>query len=121
MRILVTGGYGLIGHNVVKRLKDLRHNTYIVDTKTNYGIIPQSEINYLMAERAEKLGYHLHYNTDIANTDPIDYVVQTTKPEVLIHMASFPRQKVVNANPQWGADVMMRGLINLLEIGRAHV
>jgi UDP-glucose 4-epimerase len=35
-------------------------------------------------------------------------------------MASFPRQKVVNANPQLGADVMMRGLINLLESARAH-
>ena len=120
MRILVTGGYGLIGHNVVKRLKDQNHNVYIVDTKTNYGIIPQSEIDYLMSERAQKLDYHLHYSTDIVNTGPIDYVVQTTKPEVLVHMASFPRQKVVNANPQWGADVMMRGLINLLESARAH-
>ena len=120
MKILVTGGYGLIGHNVVKRLKDLKHQTTIVDTKTNYGIIPQSEIDYLMAERARKISYHLCYNTDIANTGPIDYVVQTTAPEVLIHMASFPRQKVVNANPQLGADVMMRGLINLLESAKAH-
>ena len=120
MKILVTGGYGLIGHNVVKRLKDHGHQVFIVDTKTNYGIIPQSEIDYLMSERARKIDYHLHYNTDIANTGPTDYVVQTTQPEVLIHMASFPRQKVVNANPQLGADVMMRGLINLLESAKAH-
>lgn len=120
MKILVTGGYGLIGHNVIKRLQDLKHHTFIADTKTNYGIIPQSEIDYLMAERAKKISHHLYFNTDIANTGPIDYVVQTTKPEVLIHMASFPRQKVVNANPQLGADVMMRGLINLLESARAH-
>jgi UDP-glucose 4-epimerase len=120
MRILVTGGYGLIGHNVVARLKQQGHQTYIVDNKTNYGIIPQSEIDYLMSERARKIDYHLHYNTDIANTGPTDYVVQTTQPEVLVHMASFPRQKVVNANPQLGADVMMRGLINLLESARAH-
>ena len=120
MKILVTGGYGLIGHNVIKRLQDLRHHTFIVDTKTNYGIIPQSEIDYLMEQRARKIGYHLCYNTDISNTGPIDYVVQTTQPEVLIHMASFPRQKVVNANPQLGADVMMRGLINLLESATAH-
>jgi hypothetical protein len=30
-------------------------------------------------------------------------------------MASFPRQKVVNANPAHGAQVMMEGLINVLE------
>jgi len=120
MKILVTGGYGLIGHNVVARLKQQGHQTYIVDNKTNYGIIPQSEIDYLMSERAKKLDYHLHYNTNIVDTDNIDYVVKTTQPEVLVHMASFPRQKVVNANPQLGADVMMRGLINLLESARAH-
>ena len=120
MKILVTGGYGLIGHNVVARLKKLGHQTYIVDNKTNYGIIPQSEIDYLMGERSKKLDYHLHYNTNIVDTDNIDYVVKTTAPEVLVHMASFPRQKVVNANPQLGADVMMRGLINLLESSRTH-
>jgi UDP-glucose 4-epimerase len=120
MKILVTGGYGLIGHNVIKRLQDLDHHTYIVDTKTNYGIIPQSEIDYLMAERAKKIGYHLNYSADISNKDPIDYIVKTTSPGVIIHMASFPRQKVVNANPQWGADVMMRGLINLLEAAAAN-
>ena len=120
MKILVTGGYGLIGHNVVKRLKDRGHQTYIVDNKTTSGIIPQSEIDYLMDERAKKIDYHLHYNTDIARTNDIDYVVKTTAPDVLVHMASFPRQKVVNANPAHGADVMMRGLINLLESAKAH-
>ena len=120
MKILITGGYGLIGHNVIKRLQDLKHHTFIVDTKTNYGIIPQAEIDYLMDERAKKIGHHLYFKTDIINADNIDYVVKTTQPEVLIHMASFPRQKVVNANPAHGADVMMRGLVNLLESAKAH-
>jgi nucleoside-diphosphate-sugar epimerase len=35
-------------------------------------------------------------------------------------MASFPRQKVVNANPAHGADVMMRGLINVLESAKRY-
>jgi len=120
MKILVTGGYGLIGHNVIKRLQDLGHHTSIVDNKTTYGIIPQSEIDYLMHQRGEKIGHHLYWNTDIADALAIDHAVESTKPEVIIHMASFPRQKVVNANPQWGADVMMRGLINMLESAKAH-
>jgi nucleoside-diphosphate-sugar epimerase len=37
-----------------------------------------------------------------------------------VHCASFPRQKVVNASPGWGADVMMKGLINLLESAKKH-
>ena len=39
MRILVTGGMGLIGHNVVKKLLDRGHKVLIVDTMTNYGFI----------------------------------------------------------------------------------
>jgi nucleoside-diphosphate-sugar epimerase len=35
-------------------------------------------------------------------------------------MASFPRQKVVNANPAQGARVMMEGLINICESAKKH-
>ena len=51
MKILVTGGLGLIGHNVVHRLEKLGHDVVILDNKTTYGIIPQSELDYLIAER----------------------------------------------------------------------
>ena len=55
MNILVTGGLGLIGHNVVKRLQDHGHNVSIMDTKTNYGIIPSDEIDYLMYHSLKKI------------------------------------------------------------------
>jgi UDP-glucose 4-epimerase len=42
------------------------------------------------------------------------------QPDIVIHMASFPRQKVVNVNPAWGARVMMEGLINVLESAKKH-
>jgi nucleoside-diphosphate-sugar epimerase len=35
-------------------------------------------------------------------------------------MASFPRQKVVNANPTVGARTMMEGLLNLCESAKKH-
>ena len=37
MKILVTGGLGLIGHNVVQRLQAKEHDVVIVDTKTRGG------------------------------------------------------------------------------------
>ena len=55
MNILVTGGLGLIGHNIVKLLQDMGHLVSIMDIKTNYGIIPQNEIDYLMKERSKKI------------------------------------------------------------------
>jgi UDP-glucose 4-epimerase len=116
MNILVTGGCGLIGHNVVKRLQDQGHIVSIVDNKTNYGIIPQDEIEYLMRERQKKIGdKSFVYTKDISSTEDIDRIFSIEEPEIVIHMASFPRQKVVNANPAWGSRVMSEGLLNLLE------
>jgi len=60
------------------------------------------------------------YPVDIVNTESVDYVVGRERPTCIIHCASFPRQKVVNVNPALGADVMMRGLINLLESAKRH-
>lgn len=116
MNILVTGGLGLIGHNVVKRLQDQGHVVSIIDNKTNYGIIPQSEIDYLMAERQKKIGdTSFQYVTDITYAKEIDNIFRIEEPEIVIHMASFPRQKVVNSNPALGSRTMSEGLLNLLE------
>ena len=114
--ILVTGGLGLIGHNVVKRLQDMGHLVSIMDTKTNYGIIPQDEIDYLMDERRKKIAVDSYiYDRDISDAKSVDHIFNVEQPEIVIHMASFPRQKVVNANPAWGSRVMSEGLLNLLE------
>jgi nucleoside-diphosphate-sugar epimerase len=57
---------------------------------------------------------------NIADAEAMDRVFKETLPEVVIHMASFPRQKVVNANPAWGANVMMEGLINICESAKKY-
>ena len=120
MNILVTGGLGLIGHNVVARLEQKEHDVIITDTRTNYGIILQSEIDYLMAERLKKISGNNIYQIDITDANNIEWLIAKHKPQVIIHMASFPRQKVVNANPAWGSRVMMEGLINVCESAKKH-
>jgi nucleoside-diphosphate-sugar epimerase len=119
-KFLVTGGHGLIGHNVVQQLQARDETVSVIDNHTNYGIIPQAEMDYLLTQRLAKLNNHKHYDVDIATTHYVDAAVAAENPEVIIHCASFPRQKVVNANPVAGADVMMRGLINLLESAKKH-
>jgi len=120
MKILVTGGLGFIGHNVTAKLEAKEHNVVIVDTQTNYGIIPQDELDYLMTERQKKIATDRIYRIDITDRDSIDWVVREHKPDAIIHVASFPRQKVVNTNPAYGAQVMMEGLINVLESAKRH-
>ena len=117
MKILVTGGLGFIGHNVVRILESFRHKCAIIDNKTDYGIIPKQELDYLILERLCRI-----QTRDIAIADiskPFDDSI-FNEVDVVIHLASFPRQKVVNKNPTLGSRVMSEGLLNLLELSVKH-
>ena len=120
MKVLVTGGLGLIGHNVVARLERLGHSVIITDIQTNYGLVPQDELDYLIAERRKKITTDRIFRIDIADQSGIDWLIEKHQPDTIIHMASFPRQKVVNANPQLGSRAMSEGLLNLLEASKKH-
>lgn len=112
--ILVTGGLGFIGHNVVSLLERQGHNVAIVDNETTYGIIPKDELSALIIERKRKIKTNSIYFCDISDPD-ITLAFEMFNPDIVIHLASFPRQKVVNANPMLGSQVMSEGLLNLLE------
>ena len=113
MNILITGGMGFIGHNVVMILENLKHNVSIVDNITDYGIIPKRELDFLMFKRICRIKSP---NITIADiSEPLsDKLFKGI--DVVIHLASFPRQKVVNKNPASGSRVMSEGLLNLLEL-----
>ena len=114
-KILVTGGLGFIGHNVVANLEAQGHTVIITDTQTTYGIIPEDELEYLMAERRRRIHTTRIYGVDITDQDGVRWLLREHRPDTVIHLASFPRQKVVNSNPAFGSRVMIEGLINLLE------
>jgi len=120
LKILVTGGLGFIGHTVVAMLERQGHTCIITDTQTTYGIVPQVELGYLVAERKKKIQTDRIYSIDITDSDGISWLLSEHQPDIIIHLASFPRQKVVNSNPQWGSRVMSEGLLNLLEASVEH-
>ena len=118
MRILVTGGMGFIGHNVVAQLEDLGQDVTLVDNFTDYGIISSEELNALMLERQSQIS-SVNYIYDIAES-AVETAFKVAEPELVIHLASFPRQKVVNSNPLIAADSMVKGLLNLCELSRKY-
>jgi nucleoside-diphosphate-sugar epimerase len=119
MRVLVTGGAGFIGHNVVHILEQQGHECIIIDTCTDYGFIPKEELTYLVDNRLRRINTQIR-KIDIREGVFVDTIFKTYKPDVVIHMASFPRQKVVEQNPVLASDVMSNGLINLLEKSKQH-
>ena len=114
MKILVTGGMGLIGHNIVSKLEN-DHEIIIIDNHTNYGFIPQQQIDSLINARRLKISKYKNYIVDITDIHNTNLIFRNFQPDLVIHCASYPRQKAVEADPALGARVMCEGLTNLLE------
>jgi len=119
MKILVTGAAGFIGHNVVRFLEKQGHEIFGLDNRTNYGFIPQDEAEYLFKERARRV-HTFPMVGDIRDNNDVQQRVGMFGIKTIVHLASFPRQKVVEQNPALASEVMSTGLINLLEAARTH-
>jgi len=119
MKILVTGAAGFIGHNVVRFLEQQGHELFGLDNRTNYGFIPKDESEYLFKERARRI-HTFPMVGDIRDSDDIKQRVGMFGIKTVVHLASFPRQKVVEQDPVTASEVMVTGLINLLEAARTH-
>jgi nucleoside-diphosphate-sugar epimerase len=119
MKILVTGAAGFIGHNVVRFLEQQENEIFGLDNRTNYGFIPKDEAEYLFKERARRI-HTFPMVGDIRDNDDIQQRVGMFGIKTIVHLASFPRQKVVEQNPALASEVMSTGLINLLEAARTH-
>ena len=119
MKYLVTGGAGFIGHNVVRLLEQQGHECVVIDTCTDYGFIPKEQLTYLIDNRLNRINTKIR-KIDIREEIFVDTIFKTYEPDVVIHMASFPRQKVVEQNPVLASDVMSNGLINLLEKSKKY-
>ena len=121
MKYLVTGGAGFIGHNVVRQLESLGHECFILDSVTDYGFVPKDELKYLYQARRDRMRSNTHH-VDLRNAELVEnwFLSFSFKADAVIHLASFPRQKVVSANPVWGAEVMGTGLVHLLEMTKRY-
>jgi nucleoside-diphosphate-sugar epimerase len=119
MKFLVTGGAGFIGHNVVRELENQGHEVCVVDSFTNYGIIPEAELTPLYQERLNRIQTNSIHNVDIRNYSYILNVFEECCPDVVIHCAAYPRAKAVDINPVEGSQVLTTGVINLLRASEA--
>lgn len=119
MKFLITGGLGFIGHNVVRILESLQHQCLVIDNGTDYGCLDPNELGYLLTKRREGIQSEC-VKIDIRAPKLIQEQFARFNPHVVIHLASFPRQKAVSASPLEASDVMCTGLVNLLENAKKY-
>jgi nucleoside-diphosphate-sugar epimerase len=115
VKILITGGLGLIGHHLIKHLYDLGYQVTGIDNATDYGVCDSSTIKALISSRLESIPDDINiYKTDINYYSELSNIFENESFDTVIHLASFPRQKTVEKNPSLAARTMIEGTMNVL-------
>ena len=105
MRILVTGGAGFIGTNLIKRLLDDGHRVVSLD---NYSTgLKENEI--------EQKSVH-YFDVDL--TEIVDYDSFINKPDVIFHLAAIARIQPSFEHPVYTHHSNVTATLNILEWAR---
>jgi UDP-glucose 4-epimerase len=101
MKILVTGGAGFIGSNVVDGYIQAGHEVVVVD-------------NFFSGKRENVNPKARFYEADI-RSEELDHIMKTEKPQILNHHAAQISVPASVEDPILDADINIKGLLNLLE------
>lgn len=115
MTILVTGGSGFIGHNVVAELEQAGESCVVIDNQTTYGVVPENQMQLLHYLRNKKINPIENLNTHLYQTSVTDWTLSRHGIKTIVHLAACPRQSVVVSNPHGGANIMIGDLIGTLQ------
>jgi UDP-glucose 4-epimerase len=105
MKVLVTGGAGFIGSNLVDTLIKAGHNVFVVDNL--------STGNKLNLNKRAKF-----YETDICDKIELQKIFDIEKPETIFHLAAQANVSASVKDPAFDIKVNVIGTINLLELCR---
>jgi UDP-glucose 4-epimerase len=106
MKILVTGGAGFIGSNVVDGYIRAGHDVVVVD-------------NLFTGKKSNLNPKATFYQVDIRSPEIRD-IFEREKPEILNHHAAQISVPASVSDPLFDADVNLKGFVNLLENAVKH-
>jgi len=103
MDILVTGGAGFIGTNLIKRLLKDGHNVVSLD-------------NYSTGKKENEQEGCVYHDVDIRDAVDFDFFMEN--PDVIYHLAALPRIQPSFEFPALTMEIGMLGTMNILEWAR---
>lgn len=119
MKYLLVGGAGFIGSYVYNRLRYLHPEAKIdiIDNLDCYHIMTSTEYQRLLANRLDDDVNKIH-KIDINDRTKIFALIETLKPDIIIHFAAYPRAALVERYPVQGVTTMTLGLKNVLDAAK---
>ena len=122
--ILVTGGAGFIGSNLIKRLfADVKGATIInIDNMNDYYDVSLKEWRLQELEKAASaISHHTSYvfiKGDLASKETIDGICEQYKPQIVVNLAAQAGVRYSITNPDAYIMSNMMGFYNILEACR---
>jgi len=112
MRVMVTGGAGFIGSNLVDRLLAEGHVVDVVDDLSSGSL---ANLATARAGRAHEMSFH---QLDVRSGELVEMIARR-RPEVIFHLAAQADVRVSVNRPVFDADVNILGTLRVLEGARA--
>ena len=108
MRVLVTGGAGYIGSHTCVELLEAGHEVFVVDNLCNGHETALERVRGITNCELQFI------NADVRDTNALDNVFKSLKPEAVIHFAGLKAVGESVENPVKYYDVNIGGSISLL-------
>ena len=109
MRMLVTGGAGFIGSNIVDALIARGDNVVVVDDLSTGR---ESNLDDAIGKGAELV------RADIRDADRLAEIVASAQPDAILHLAAQIDVRKSVIDPGWDASINVAGTANVLEAAR---
>ena len=99
MRILITGGSGLLGQVLELKLKEHDYDVY---STFNKNPLPQNK----------------KFKLDITNKNNVDHILKMSSPDVIVHTAAYTNVDKCEKNKDIAYAINVKGTENIVEFGR---
>ena len=115
MKYLITGGLGFIGSKIIEKLSNDGHSIQCIDNQDTYDIVTKENLDALILWRTRNWKKD---KVHIINGDILDRMVCLkafkNNPDIVIHLATYPRAKIVDQDPINGIPKVIGTTTNLL-------